>query len=56
MSKTSIDRRRLLAGAVGLAAAAGTSRAFAFGEEGAFNPRILLVGDAKLEGARATAP
>lgn len=56
MSKTSIDRRTLLAGAVGIAALAGTRRAFAFGEEGAFNPRILLVGDGKLEGARATAP
>jgi len=28
----------------------------AFGEEGAFNPRILLTGTAKWEGARTTAP
>jgi len=53
------DRRRFLAGAVG-AAVAGTlgapTPAFAFGEEGAFNPRILLTGDRKLEGVRVTAP
>ncbi|NUP09330.1 MAG: DUF4159 domain-containing protein [Polyangiaceae bacterium] len=30
--------------------------AHAFGEEGAFNPRILLTGDAKWEGVRARAP
>ncbi len=28
----------------------------AFGEEGAFNPRILLTGNARWEGARTTAP
>ena len=28
----------------------------AFGEEGAFNPRVLLTGNARWEGVRATAP
>jgi hypothetical protein len=46
-----------LAGAAGVAALGlPRRRAHAFAEEGAFNPRILLVGDAKFEGVRATAP
>jgi hypothetical protein len=43
-------------GASAAAVALGERRAFAFGEEGAFNPRVLLTGDAKLEGVRVTAP
>jgi len=31
-------------------------RALAFGEEGAFNPRVLLTGTARWEGGRTTAP
>ncbi len=31
-------------------------RALAFGEEGAFNPRVLLTGNARWEGVRTTAP
>lgn len=35
----------------------GSSRpALAFGEEGAFNPRVLLTGNARWEGVRTTAP
>jgi len=51
------SRRDLLAG--GVAAAVTTivaGEASAFGEEGAFNPRVLLTGDAKWQGARTTAP
>jgi hypothetical protein len=44
----------LIAGAAALLAA--PRRARAFGEEGAFNPRVLLTGTAELEGVRATAP
>lgn len=51
-----IHRRRLLAGGVGLAALSVAGSASAFGEEGAFNPRILLTGDAKWEGSRVRAP
>ena len=39
-----------------IAGLGGTRRARAFGEEGAFNPRILLTGTAKFVGARARAP
>ncbi len=49
-------RRALLAGGAGLISAAVTQRAFGFGEEGAFNPRVLLTGNAKWEGVRTTAP
>ncbi|MFO0548656.1 MAG: DUF4159 domain-containing protein [Polyangiaceae bacterium] len=38
------------------AAAAWPRRARAFGDEGAFNPRIVLTGDTKWEGLRTTAP
>lgn len=48
-----LRRKTLLA----LAAAALAPRAaWAFGEEGAVSPRILLTGDAKWEGIRTTAP
>src|SRR6187549_374115 len=49
-------RRALLAGGAGLITAAVTRRAFGFGEEGAFNPRVLLTGNAKWEGVRTTGP
>ncbi|MFO0616626.1 MAG: DUF4159 domain-containing protein [Polyangiaceae bacterium] len=57
--KSSATRRTILramaaAGVAPLVAA--TRDAMAFGEEGAFNPRILLVGDAKWKGVRETAP
>ncbi|MEM9696735.1 MAG: DUF4159 domain-containing protein [Myxococcota bacterium] len=48
-------RRQILAAAAGVAAAAPTE-ALAFGEEGAFNPRVLLTGTAKWEGKRKGAP
>jgi hypothetical protein len=38
------------------AAGAAARRARAFGDEGAFNPRPLLVGTMKLEGIRSSAP
>jgi hypothetical protein len=54
-------RRDWLRGALagGTAALSGALRpreVAAFGEEGAFNPRALIVGDAKWEGVRASAP
>jgi len=45
-----------LASAVGLGALLTSRGAEAFGEEGAFNPRILLTGTAKWEGRRTSAP
>ena len=39
-----------------LALAAAPKSALAFGEEGAFNPRVLLTGNARWEGVRTTAP
>lgn len=52
-----LPRRSLLAGAAGIAGLAALSgEAHAFGEEGAFNPRVLLTGDAKWQGVRSTAP
>jgi hypothetical protein len=53
-----IPRRALLAGfAAAPGAALLTPRtASAFGEEGAFNPRVLLTGDQRWEGVRTTAP
>ncbi len=50
-----LARRALLAGA-GAAVLSGAGRARGFGEEGAFNPRILLTGDARWEGVRTSAP
>lgn len=49
-------RRALLQAGAVLPVASIASSAYAFGEEGAFNPRILLTGDAKWEGVRSTAP
>jgi len=55
----SISRKDLIRFALPLASIAwmsGARRAMAFGEEGAFNPRLLLTGRATLAGVRATAP
>jgi hypothetical protein len=49
-------RREALALLGGMAALAVPRDARAFGEEGAFNPRVLLTGNAKWEGVRTTAP
>ncbi len=51
-----IGRRRLLAGAACAALGAASSKAHAFGDGGAFNPRILLTGSARFSGKRASAP
>jgi hypothetical protein len=55
-----LGRRDLLraaaAASLGGAAALGGRTAKAFGEEGAFHPRVLLAGNAKWEGLRTTAP
>ncbi len=40
----------------GLAVGSTSRRARAFGEEGAFNPRVLVTGNARWEGVRTTAP
>jgi hypothetical protein len=49
--------RRSFLGLGAAAALYGFSRsAGAFGEEGAFNPRVLITGNAKWEGIRTTAP
>ena len=59
MSADRLARRQLLAGAAaaaGLGALGLPRRASAFGEEGAFHPRVLLTGNARWEGVRATAP
>lgn len=57
---TPLGRRSLLEASVALSAAAATSAvsgsALAFGEEGAFHPRVMLTGSAKWDGVRATAP
>ena len=52
---TKLTRRLLLAGA-GASLVVAPKDAPAFGEEGAFNPRIVLTGGASFEGVRATAP
>lgn len=50
-------KRQLLLGAAALSTGLLARKpVFAFGEEGAFNPRILLTGDAKWEGSRINAP
>lgn len=55
-SATSVlGRRALLVGAVAAGVSTATD-AHAFGEEGAFNPRILLTGTSKWKGSRRTAP
>src|SRR5690348_650510 len=46
----------LAAAALALLLLAAPREVRAFGEEGAFNPRILLTGNAKWEGVRTTAP
>jgi len=46
----------LSSGLAGLAAAALPRRASAFGDEGAFNPRVLVAGNARWEGVRTSAP
>jgi hypothetical protein len=55
-----ISRRQLVQGgvaaAIGVAGAGAGRPALAFGEEGAFNPRILLTGTSKWAGRRAGAP
>lgn len=48
-----VHRRELLLGAM---AGLVTTPAFGFGDEGAFHPRLLLTGTAKLEGPRSRAP
>jgi hypothetical protein len=50
-----LSRRLLLAGAAS-AALSGARVARAFGEEGAFNPRMLITGKAKWKGKRKSAP
>lgn len=50
-----LTRRALTLGGLASAALVG-SRAGAFGEEGAFHPRILLTGTSEWEGHRKTAP
>jgi hypothetical protein len=52
-----LSRRALLGSVVAASAAAAfPGRAYAFGDEGAFNPRILLAGTAKWAGQRKEAP
>ena len=46
----------LIAGAAALLLVAMPAPVRAFGEDGAFNPRPLLTGNARFEGVRATAP
>ncbi len=46
----------MLPAVAGLLAFGAERRAHAFGEEGAFNPRVLLTGTARWEGVRTTAP
>jgi Domain of unknown function (DUF4159) len=50
------SRRAALSALGGLAVVAATRPSFGFGEEGAFNPRVLLTGNARWEGVRTTAP
>ena len=51
-----VSRRQAIA-ALGAFALSGTARrARAFGEEGAFNPRVLITGTSRWEGVRTTAP
>jgi uncharacterized protein DUF4159 len=53
---TRIGRRGLLLGAAGAAAVLAAGSAAGFGDEGAFNPRMLLTGRAKWDGLRTSAP
>lgn len=55
----SCSRRACLGGSLALLAgalASSSAAAWAFGEEGAFHPRILLTGAARWQGLRTTAP
>jgi hypothetical protein len=52
-SRLRLSRRGLLSGAAALAC---SGRAFAFGQEGAFHPRVLTTAGAKWEGPRASGP
>jgi hypothetical protein len=51
-----LRRRALLAGATGCALGALGADARAFGEEGAFNPRVLITGKDTFKGRRRSAP
>jgi hypothetical protein len=51
-----IGRRAFLAGSAAAATWLATDSTRAFGDEGAFNPRILLTGRSKWEGLRTSAP
>jgi len=55
-NRTRRDLLRMALGAGAVVSGVAPRSAFAFGEEGAFNPRMLLVGDAKWEGIRTSAP
>ncbi len=46
----------MLSALAGMFAYGASRRALAFGEDGAFNPRVLLTGTARWEGVRTTAP
>lgn len=56
MSSASLGRRALLAGGAGVLTATVTGPARSFGEEGAFNPRVLLTGTTTWTGRRESAP
>ncbi|MEZ4440387.1 MAG: DUF4159 domain-containing protein [Polyangiaceae bacterium] len=51
-----MSRRALLTGAIGGSVALASGDGAAFGDEGAFNPRILLTGASEWSGRRRTAP
>ena len=51
-----ITRRQALSGIAGLAVLGVARPARAFGDEGAWNPRVLLTGNARWEGVRTSAP
>jgi hypothetical protein len=51
-----MDRRDLLASAAACVGLLVARRGAAFGDDGAFHPRVLLTGTAKWQGRRASAP
>ena len=51
-----LSRRAAIAALSGLCVALAARKGRAFGEEGAFNPRVLLTGNARWEGVRTSAP
>ena len=55
MTSSDITRRLFVGGSMAALTCAST-RALGFGDEGAFNPRILLTGTSKWEGQRKSAP